>query len=878
MAENILKLRVESAEYDNKIKRAAEGIRHLADVAHKSAGEFTGLSDAEVKYISSLGEMETKSRSAAGATHELESAFKELTVIYNNLNDVEKADEGGKALAASLAMLKQRAQEARAQMQAATDSLNSNQDAGKETSGILDQLASKFTVNIDAMKLFGIGMQAAGVALDVAKDAFFQSESNIDEWGRTVESAKGAYDVFLNTLSSGNWSNFFNNLSTAVQGARELYDALDRLGSVKSNNQAAIAIQQQQIAQLRLMKQQGKNVDDQLKAATERLRQLQNQSVDAGKTAGKKVISETLTNAYNTTEGANGQLGPKTIERVTNELLTQGQDAFDRYDRLYTKLRTKMKDERMGTYTTSSGMAFTQKETFFNINKLSKEEQKQYALAKSIKEAETRLAEGIGTYAQAVSEGTAAAREEFKGNRYAAQATGGGKGSSKTSPSEQAAGKFEQAQKDYQQSLEEAALSLKAQTIDDVGYQKKKLAAEQSLWKAIGDAREVYDSPTFQEAQEKTAERIVELGGSIKQLTDEENIAKETARRLKSAQDKLAEAQSKLEEAQGSGNLKDIYTAQRNVESAKNNLSAIQSGGSMEKTSVPVNLSMGNLEAFRGHLKEEIAKTDFSDPMMNSLNESMRDTAAISAIFQTAISNGIDTAQFDTGGLMQKIINGEDVKSDDIQSYVDQLNEMLKEKFDETEWPEVLLKFNVDTGTIETISKQQQKDAQKMAKEWQAAGNAIQQVGSAMQQIEDPAAKVMGIIAQAVATMALSYSQAALATAPEGWGWIAFAATGLATMLSSIEAIKSATAGSYAEGGIIPGNNYNDGLIANVSSGELILNRSQQDNIASQLGSGSMPNLRLSATITGEQIQLALNNRGKRTGRGEYVQSNNYQS
>ena len=43
MADNILKLRVDSQEYDAKLKKAAEGIRHLADVAHQGGGELTGL-------------------------------------------------------------------------------------------------------------------------------------------------------------------------------------------------------------------------------------------------------------------------------------------------------------------------------------------------------------------------------------------------------------------------------------------------------------------------------------------------------------------------------------------------------------------------------------------------------------------------------------------------------------------------------------------------------------------------------------------------------------------------------------------------------------------------------------------------------------------
>ena len=231
MADNILRLKVESSEYDAKLKKAAEGIRHLAEVAHRGGGELTGLEKAELDYIKSLGDMETKSRTAAGSVRELENTFKELTVVYNQLNDVEKQDEGGKALAKSLEQLKQRAQDAKKSLDDATKSLQKNEDAAKQDSSTLEKLASKFTLNIDALKLFDMGLTAAKAALDVAKDAFFASESNVDEWGRTVKSAEGIYNSFLVSLNTGDFSGFLNNIGQVTQAAREAYNALDELGT-----------------------------------------------------------------------------------------------------------------------------------------------------------------------------------------------------------------------------------------------------------------------------------------------------------------------------------------------------------------------------------------------------------------------------------------------------------------------------------------------------------------------------------------------------------------------------------------------------------------------------------------------------------------------
>ena len=154
---------------------------------------------------------------------------------------------------------------------------------------------------------------------------------------------------------------------------------------------------------------------------------------------------------------------------------------------------------------------------------------------------------------------------------------------------------------------------------------------------------------------------------------------------------------------------------------------------------------------------------------------------------------------------------------------------------------------------------------------WQNAVAAVNNVGSALQQIEDPAAKVAGIVMQAVANIALGFAQAVAspATGAAGvFGWIAAATAGLATMVSTIAAVKSATSGSYASGGIIPGNSYSgDNLTANVNSGELILNRAQQDSVAAQLqGNNPMGNLRLSTEISGQNLRIVLNNDNRARG------------
>ena len=422
MADSIVRLTVNSQEYDQKLKRAQEGLTRYADECRKVGGTLEVVEKDTLEYVRALGQMDTVSRTATGKLAELKKTFTELSIVYKDLSKDEKQSPFGKALSSSLDQLKVRINDSKAQLDDIKNSLN----GGSGLSGALDSIASKFGMNISQLTKFGSVVGVTTTALQVAKDAFFQSESGIDEWGRTVEGAKGAYNVFLDTLNNGNWSNFFENLQTAIKGGRDLYDIFDRLGSIKSNNAAAIAIVQQQIAQLRLAKQQGENVDAQLKEATARLAQLQKQSITAGKAAGSKSAFEVIRNGVNSVGGSG--VNDATINYVIDRIMKNGQSEFDKFKNNYQILQQKGMVTRTQTINDSQGGTYERQYKVFDINALTKEQQKQYSLSKAITEGETRIQKGIAAYAQAVQEGTASAREEFKGNRYALQGSGGGSG------------------------------------------------------------------------------------------------------------------------------------------------------------------------------------------------------------------------------------------------------------------------------------------------------------------------------------------------------------------------------------------------------------------------------------------------------------------
>lgn len=83
-------------------------------------------------------------------------------------------------------------------------------------------------------------------------------------------------------------------------------------------------------------------------------------------------------------------------------------------------------------------------------------------------------------------------------------------------------------------------------------------------------------------------------------------------------------------------------------------------------------------------------------------------------------------------------------------------------------------------------------------------------------------------------------------------------ATALGTVISIFAKIKQLTAGKFAEGGIVGGTSYSgDKLFAMVNSGEMILNKRQQGNLANMLGGGGQVEFH----ISGDSLVGVLNNR-----------------
>lgn len=167
-----------------------------------------------------------------------------------------------------------------------------------------------------------------------------------------------------------------------------------------------------------------------------------------------------------------------------------------------------------------------------------------------------------------------------------------------------------------------------------------------------------------------------------------------------------------------------------------------------------------------------------------------------------------------------------------------------------------LEKLNLTPVKIDVETEDIDKAKEKMS----GACDAIKAMGSSLSglgdAIEVPELNVAGTMAQAIATMVDGYATATAQAGKLGpWAWVAFAATGLATLTAMIASVKQA--GAFATGGIVGGTSSSgDKKFARVNSGEMILNKFQQTRLFNMVNGNFQP-----PTFTaGEMQPVTMNN------------------
>ena len=278
MAESIVRLRVDSQEFESKLKRASQELLAMADNARRTGATFAIADKEELAFVQSLGQLQTSARSAKGSLAEMTKAFQDLSMHYRSLTAEEKAAPYGQELKKSLEQLQGRIRESKSALSDINGKIGESKGETNLLSGAVNELTGKLGINIPKLGALSVAVGAATAALKISKDAFFKNEQQLDEWGRTTESAKALYSGFLDSLNTGDISGYLQRINHIVDAARKAYDALDELGTFNAFNQVNVSRDKQRLTNAMADYREGKGsregVQGASNAVVENLRQL----------------------------------------------------------------------------------------------------------------------------------------------------------------------------------------------------------------------------------------------------------------------------------------------------------------------------------------------------------------------------------------------------------------------------------------------------------------------------------------------------------------------------------------------------------------------------------------------------------------------------
>lgn len=869
MAKDVItRFKLETTQYDSKLRDASKSLSEYSRAASIAGNEFDKFTKKNVEAARALGNMSPSATDAKNKVKELVGAFNDVARAYNALTQTQQQSDFGKAMAQSLTQLQQKIRETKQEMQGL-----SAPDA-KGGDGFLSGISGKMG---GMLQVFGGNLMTKGVEML----AGLASEMG-DMVKQGIQLAKEGEGIRIAFERLGR-GDILDGLRQATHGTvtdLELMKAAVKFNDFKLPVEelgTMLAFAQQKA------KDTGQSVDymvdsivtglgrkslmilDNLGLSAAEIKEKMAETGDMTKAVGA-IIREQMQNAGDYVETAADRAAQANVD-LQNKMEELGRK-FAPLEEASNSLWTSMK---IGILNVVSGPLTRLLNGLTEAGRL-RNQMNDMAGGNSNSETDKQI-----KFLRNTSAGNRKARYDKQISIYNEQENYAWR-QVNALRSQQAAFRREKREKgvsdsDYDKTLEyergiaEWTRKAKAWQNFRINYQRAAQPLLTPNRPAPPPAQEIPSSggktgggkpshTTTTPAAELTEEQKIQK--QINDLVQEGMTMDEKARTVQ--REKIAALQTQLE---GYKKIKDellgIEKKEKEVKPEKPTYTQAFSQGAV---------SMPSIQAYVSGLQSEIANTDIGSDLFNNLTEKMADAGRMSEVLKSAMESGVQGVDLTSIAqeMKAKLLEG-DISDEDWQAFLDKINEKIDNS-------ELKLKIDVDTKGIITSADEQKKLAAQTQKAWNMAAQSVGNLSTALNSIEDPAAKAAGTVIKAIADIALGFAQASVQAGAMGpWGWVAWLAAGTAALATTISTVHSLT--GLANGGIVPGNSLSGDNVygggAMVNSGEVVLNKAQQGNLASQLTDSAVQGFGGQPYVEGEKIFLGMNNSSRRMGRGEIV-------
>ena len=147
MADVITRFRLETTQFDSKLRDSAKSLAELTDKLMSAGKDFDRFASKNVEAAKALGNIAPSATNAKDKVKELVTAYNDVARAYEKLTEEQKKTDYGKALAGSLSQLKGKVTDAKQELYGLGDAMEKSKSAGIDFNSVLASLGQRFGIN-----------------------------------------------------------------------------------------------------------------------------------------------------------------------------------------------------------------------------------------------------------------------------------------------------------------------------------------------------------------------------------------------------------------------------------------------------------------------------------------------------------------------------------------------------------------------------------------------------------------------------------------------------------------------------------------------------------------------------------------------------------
>ena len=223
------------------------------------------------------------------------------------------------------------------------------------------------------------GIGGAMTAVEGFNRTIEATQGSSDDFHRSIEGAKASVDYFFQSISSGDWSNFINGITTATEKGRELYDILDTLGDKQASMKVFRAKARSEQAELKRIVNDPESTEEQINAAKAKSRKISEELYERTMSISDDLENAVLKAAQKAL--GDGNVTREEVRRYIYDISAHRDKPFEKY----VETRQSMTDELKDIEKRLQSFALGGETSLYGLNEVNKDKERKAFLEASLK-------------------------------------------------------------------------------------------------------------------------------------------------------------------------------------------------------------------------------------------------------------------------------------------------------------------------------------------------------------------------------------------------------------------------------------------------------------------------------------------------------------